>query len=364
MPDETITNAQLAAAIQHLGAQNSVVQIDAFYGLPTEDWGQFERQLESAIGVSATTSERQKVQYMHLNLKAGALVYFDHLPAASKSNFKLAIQDMRKRYGSEKKQDLHKIVFQRRKYNPSKEAPEDFLTDLQRLAGIAFPDIVDATGNVTTDKKEYRTGRVREQFIEGMTYKHKSSLMKKPATDTVEDLCTSVSQKIILQDACPQDDANATAFNEVNESEMQTMINALSKLTTDVAEMKAEKAKPDMIPQQPRGNSNFRGRGRERGRYGSNYRPNYQANGYTHQNTQWRAPKYPWGSHAQQQQWNQATGAPQPPATQAPSSIYCYGCGWTGHIKRDCPYKPAPNTNAQIPYTQQRRSPQQFEPKN
>ena len=36
--------------------------------------------------------------------------------------------------------ELYKLKFQERKFNQSKETPEDFLTDITRHANIAFAD--------------------------------------------------------------------------------------------------------------------------------------------------------------------------------------------------------------------------------
>ena len=54
-----------------------------------------------------------------------------------------------------------------RKFDPVKEQPDDFLTDLQRLANLAIVD--DPAAHI--DRTDERTRRIREQFIQGMPFK-------------------------------------------------------------------------------------------------------------------------------------------------------------------------------------------------
>ena len=68
-------------------------------------------------------------------------------------------------------------MFSARKLNPSEESAQDFLTDLQRLAIEAYPNVVAraaAAGRpavAAKDRALERARRVREAFINGMPHK-------------------------------------------------------------------------------------------------------------------------------------------------------------------------------------------------
>ena len=59
----------------------------------------------------------------------------------------------------------------------SKETPEDFLTDLTKLANIAFAN----SGGV--DRSGERTRRIRDAFIAGMPTQLRLKLLMRPDTD-------------------------------------------------------------------------------------------------------------------------------------------------------------------------------------
>ena len=62
------------------------------------------------------------------------------LPAASKNTITNAFRSLENRYVSANRVEIYKLLFQERTFNQSKETPEDFLTDITRLANIAFAD--------------------------------------------------------------------------------------------------------------------------------------------------------------------------------------------------------------------------------
>ena len=94
---------------------------------------------------------------------------------------------------------LQKILLNSRKMKASDESPQDFLTELQRLALEAYPDIqarAAAGGRPAVnaeDRAQERNRRVREAFINGMPIKMKRFLMTQPEDMAIEELCTKAS---------------------------------------------------------------------------------------------------------------------------------------------------------------------------
>ena len=82
----------------------------------------------------------KQVGFLKLHLQGGALNYFLELPAASKNTLNNALLSLENRYLSANRVELYKLKFQERKFIQSKETPEDILTDITRLANIAFAD--------------------------------------------------------------------------------------------------------------------------------------------------------------------------------------------------------------------------------
>ena len=129
----------------------------------------------------------------------------------------------------------------------SDESPQNFLTELQRLALEAYPDIqarAAAGGRpaVNAEKRaQERIGRVRDAFINGMPIKMKRFLMTQPEDMALDELCTKVSSCLIVDRLYPEDDE--TAFNEVSNfstKQLQTGIYELSKAEDTLKEETAK----------------------------------------------------------------------------------------------------------------------------
>ena len=65
-------------------------------------------------------------------------------------------------YFSANQKHLRKLKFQERKLDESQETPEDYITDLTKIANIAF------AGASGTERSGERTRRIREAFISEM----------------------------------------------------------------------------------------------------------------------------------------------------------------------------------------------------
>ena len=102
----------------------SSVQLNPFSGGQTEDFRAFKEQIGSSIA-PAQVPDRGKVDYLKLNLTGIALNFFLELPATSKNNITYALTALSNRYTSQNQIELYELKFQERKFNQSKETPED-----------------------------------------------------------------------------------------------------------------------------------------------------------------------------------------------------------------------------------------------
>ena len=146
------------------------------------------------------------------------------LPAASKNTLNNALLSLENRYLSANRVELYKLKFQERRFNQSKETPEDFLTDITRFANIAFADY---GGN---DFSAERTRRIRDAFISGMPTHIRLKLLMQPETTTVNDLCASVSKRLALKSILPDEDAQATGFNSITDNSSSSLATALNNI--------------------------------------------------------------------------------------------------------------------------------------
>ena len=120
--------------------------------------------------------------------------------------------------------EFYKLRFQERKFNQSKETPEDFLTDVTRLAIIVFAD---SGGN---DYSAKRTRRIRDSFISGMPTHIRLKLLMQPETTTVNDLCASISKRLTIKSILPDKDAQATGFNSITDNSSSNIATALNNI--------------------------------------------------------------------------------------------------------------------------------------
>ena len=92
---------------------------------------------------------------------------------------------------------MFKPKFQERKFDLSRENPEDYLKDLTRLANLAFAN---PTGG---DRSQERTRRIRDAFISGIPSQLRIKLLMELDTKTVQELCTFVSKRLALKSVLP-----------------------------------------------------------------------------------------------------------------------------------------------------------------
>ena len=325
------------------------VQLTPFSGGPTGDFRVFKEQIQSSITLSQV-SNAGKVDYLKLHLSGGALSFFLELPAASKADITTALTSLGTRYASQNQLELYKLKFQERKFNLTKKKPEDYLTDLMKLAKIAFPS---TTGAGAVDRSGERTRRIRDAFIAGTPTQIRLKLLLRLDTDTVDDLCSQVCKRLVLKSILPDDEISDTAFNAVTRPEtsssLYTAINSVIETQKDLVknqkEMGKQMTKLDNNIRYNRGNYSrgyTQNRGnphsrtpRWKGQFQQNWAPRNQGQnrrgyGYNNNNNNFHR-----GQQGYRSRFN---------------PVICRKCGQPGHIVRDCFYRKPPERGGNLPY--------------
>jgi hypothetical protein len=184
---------------------NPNVSLKPFAGTEKEDFEQFQRQLKASIALSKI-EEPDKVNLLHLHLTDGALLFFDQLVDNEKDTLNHALEALKNRYAGPNKVEIHRLAITSRKFDQSRETAHDLLTDLQRMARLAFP------GNDRTDERDRR---VKEIFIDAMPPRIRKKLLGTEAltTKTAAEICTRVTNIIQIDQLCKNDEP--AIFNEV-----------------------------------------------------------------------------------------------------------------------------------------------------
>ena len=81
------------------------------------------------------------------------LAFYLRLPEATRNDLDNSLQELRNRYAGTDQRNNFELDLQSRKFDPIKEQPDDFLTDLQGLANLAIVDDNDA-GRDRTDERQ------------------------------------------------------------------------------------------------------------------------------------------------------------------------------------------------------------------
>ena len=218
-----------------MAAIQPFVNLQPFKGTENE----FLRQLESCTQV-AGISNYQRHRYLHLHLKGGALTFFDQQEAAVRNDYDAAVAALRNHYQNDQRIQMQKILFNSRKMKVSDESPQDFLTELQRLALEAYPDIQAraAGGGRPAVNAE---NRAHERTRRSMHIKMKRFLMTQPEDMAIDELCTKVSSRLIVDRLYPEDDD--TAFKKVSNFSTKQLLTGIHELSKAQDTLKEETGK-------------------------------------------------------------------------------------------------------------------------
>ena len=268
----------------------------------------------------------------------------------------------------------------------SDESPQDFLTELQRLALEAYPNVQARAAQGgrpqvhAEDRAQERTRRVREAFINGMPIKMKRFLMTQPDEMPIEELCTKASSRMIVDRLYPEDDD--TAFNEVSSFSTKQLLSGIHELSKAQDNLKAETGKLSTELQeltktlQPtvnqlaatqnnsQNNSNNCNNNRNRQNWNNNNGPRgnnqqWRNNNNNKNNNQYGRNNQNWNNNQQNNRPRNQNGPPRGPNWQNNNpnfaysgQKYCHCCNKFGHLISQCWFRPQTHYTPSLPYNQ------------
>ena len=191
-----------------------------------------------------------------MHLRDAALRFFQTLPLAARQNLELSITALRDRFCNPQLQELHVLKLENMKFDSKTDTPENFLVTLQTKATKACPDpdppavapidphAADAVEQTRFDQdtarraeillssQEARSVQIRRQFIKNLPGWLRAKLLEQPENTTVEDICSLARKQLSIHNLCKTDDSVMDAFSEMGPSVTDTLVTALTKLST------------------------------------------------------------------------------------------------------------------------------------
>ena len=331
------------------------IQLKPYSGLEKESFREFEHLLRSYLAV-AVIPGAQQANFLQLHLRDAALRFFQTLPDATRIDVDLSLAALRDRFCNPQLQELHVLTLENLKFDSKTDTPENFLVTLQTKALKAYPDPIlipvapidaaapDAAVEQTRfdtetarnaeqlrSAQESRSNQIRRQFIKNMPGWLRAKLLEQPETTPVEDLCTFARKQLTIHNLCKIDDSPMDAFSEVGPTVTDTLVTALTKLSTvqeamdnrlneiskkfeerntaltnqleNVQKAQNQNASTNSYSQSNRGSSgNFRGQNSNQRGFRGGYRGRYQGNsdrGYLGNRSNFNRP--PWGQRPRYQ---------------------------------------------------------------
>ena len=176
---------------------------------------------------------------------------------ATRRNLELPITAPRDRFCNPQLQELHVLKLENMRFDSKTDTPENFLVTLQTKATKAYPDpdppavapidphAADAAVEQTRfdqdtarraemirSAQEARSVQIRRQFIEKMPGWLRAKLLEQPEKTTVENLCIFARKQLSIHNLWKTDDSVMDAFSEKGPSVADTLVTALTKLST------------------------------------------------------------------------------------------------------------------------------------
>ena len=227
-----------------------------YSGTEKEHFREFEHLLRSILDVAAIPANQQ-ANFLQLHLRDAALRYFQTLPLATRQNLELSIAALRNHFCNPQLQELHVLKLENLKFDSKTDNPENFLVTLQTKALKAYPDpnppavapidgaapdaAVEQTrfdqdtarhAEIIRSAQEASSNQIRRQFIKNMPGWLHAKLLEQPENTTVDDLCIFARKQLSIHNLCKTDDSVMDAFSEMGPSVTDTLVNALTKLST------------------------------------------------------------------------------------------------------------------------------------
>ena len=187
-----------------------------------------------------------------MHLRDAALRFFQTLPLATRQNLELSITALRDRFCNPQLQELHVLKLENMNFGSKTDTPENFLVTLQTKAyrdpdpsAVAPIDQHAADAAVEQTRFNQDTARRAEiirseearsvqiyQFIKNMSGWLRAKLLEQPENTTVEDLCIFARKQLSIHNLRKTDDSVIDAFSEMGPSVTDTLVTALTKLST------------------------------------------------------------------------------------------------------------------------------------
>ena len=205
----------------------------------------------------AALPANQQAKFLQLYLRDAALRFFQTLPLATRQNLELSLAALRDRYCNPQLQKFYVLKLENMKLDSKTHTPKNFLVTLRTKATRAYPDLdppaaapigphaADAAfeqtrfdqdtprrAEIILSAQEARSVQIRRQFIKNMPGWLRAKLLEQPENTTVENLCNFVRKKLPIHNLCKRDDFVMDAFSEMGPSVTDTLVTALTKLST------------------------------------------------------------------------------------------------------------------------------------
>ena len=199
----------------------------------------------------------QQANFLQLHLRDAALQFFQTLPMATRQRLEPSLTAPRDRFCNPQLQELHVLKLESKKFDSKTDTPENFLVTLQTKATKTSPDpdppavapidpnAADAAVEQTRfdqdttrraekirSAQEARSVQIRRQFIKNMPEWLRAKLLDLPENITVEDLCFFARKQLSIHNPCKTDDSVMDAFRETGPSVTDSLVTALTTLST------------------------------------------------------------------------------------------------------------------------------------
>ena len=230
--------------------------LNPFSGSENENFSEFELLLRSILAVAAFPANQQ-ANFLQLHLRDAALRFFQTLPLATRQKLELSLTALRDRFCNPQLQELHVLKLENMKFDSKTHTPENFYVTLQTKAMKAYPDpdppavapivalaadaVIERTrfdqetasrAEIISSAQEERSVQIRRQFIKNMPGWLRAKLLEQPENTSVEDLCVFAQNQLSIHNLCKIDDSVMDAFSEMGPSVTDTLVTALTKLST------------------------------------------------------------------------------------------------------------------------------------
>ena len=194
-----------------------------FFGSEKEKFREFELLFRNIFAVAALPAN-QRTNFLQLQLRDAALLFFHILPVATPQSLEISITVLRDRFCNPQLQDLHVLTFENLKFHSKTDTPENISVTLQTDATKAFsdsdpaavapidPHAADAAveetrfdqdtarcAEITRSAPEARSVQIRPQVTKNKRGRLRSRLLEQPETTTVEDFCFLARKQLSVQ---------------------------------------------------------------------------------------------------------------------------------------------------------------------